>query len=74
MKFYVGQNEDYSLGDSISDSSEKLLRRGRGKVSIDVISVNREYMQSGTYFLQKVLLVSGRLLLVTRSRRHHEGF
>ena len=25
------QNEDYSLGDSISDSSEKLLQSGRGE-------------------------------------------
>ena len=31
VKFYLGQNEDYSLGDSISDSSEKLLQRGRGE-------------------------------------------
>ena len=27
-KFYLGQNEDYSPGDSISESSEKLLQRG----------------------------------------------
>ena len=27
----MGQNEDYSLGDSTSDSSEKLLQRGREK-------------------------------------------
>ena len=27
-EFYLGQNEDYSLGDSTSDSSEKLLQRG----------------------------------------------
>ena len=29
VKFYLGQNEDYSPGDSISDSSEKQLQRGR---------------------------------------------
>ena len=29
MKFYWGQNEDYSPEDSISDSSEKLLQRGK---------------------------------------------
>ena len=29
--YYLGQNEDYSLGDSISDSSEKLLQRSRVK-------------------------------------------
>ena len=31
VKFYLGQNEDYSLGDSISDSSEKLLQKGGGE-------------------------------------------
>ena len=31
VKFYWGQNEDYSLGDSISESSEKLLPRGMGE-------------------------------------------
>ena len=31
VKFYLGQNEDCSLGDSTSDSSEKLLQRGRGQ-------------------------------------------
>ena len=34
VKPYLGQNEDCSLGDSTSDSSEKLLHRGRGKVKI----------------------------------------
>ena len=29
--FYLEQNEDYSLKDNISDSSEKLLQRGRGE-------------------------------------------
>ena len=31
VKFYWGQNEDYSLGDSTSDTTEKLLQRDRGK-------------------------------------------
>ena len=31
VKFYLGQNEDYSPEDSISDSSEKLLQRGKGE-------------------------------------------
>ena len=31
VKFYLGQNEDCSPGDSITDSSEKLLQRGRGE-------------------------------------------
>ena len=38
------------------DSSEKLLPRGRS-VYIYVILVKGEHMQSGTYFLQKFLLV-----------------
>ena len=29
--FYLGQNEDYSLGDSFSNSTEKLLPKDRGK-------------------------------------------
>ena len=37
VKFYLGQNQDDSLGDSISDSSEKLLQRG--KIRIYVILV-----------------------------------
>ena len=36
-KFYFRQNEDYSLGDSISDSSKKLFQSGGGKVSMCVI-------------------------------------
>ena len=31
VKFYLEQNEDYSLGDSISDSFERLLQRGLGE-------------------------------------------
>ena len=30
----LGANEDYSQGDSISDSSEELLQRGRGARSV----------------------------------------
>ena len=33
-KFYLGQNEDYSLGDSVSGNSGELLRRGGVKVCI----------------------------------------
>ena len=47
-----------SLGDSTSNSSEKLLQRGRVENSIHVILVKREYMQkSSTYFSRKSLLV-----------------
>ena len=50
VKFYLRQYEDCSLGDSASDSSEKLLQRGRGegKDSIYVIWVKGEYIQSST--------------------------
>ena len=48
VKFYLGQYEDCSLGDSTSDGSEKLLQRRRGKNSIYVILVKGKYMWSGT--------------------------
>ena len=71
----MGQNEDYSLGNSTSDSSERLLQRGRGKVSINVILVKGEYMQSSTFFFpHKVSASLAKLLLVPRSGCHHEGF
>ena len=53
VKLYLGQNEDCSLGDSISDSSEKLLQRGGGEDSIYVSLVKGEYKQSSTYFFAK---------------------
>ena len=31
VKFYLGQNEDYSPGDSISESSEGRLQTGEGR-------------------------------------------
>ena len=31
MNFSLGQDEDYTLGDSALDSAEKLLQRGRGE-------------------------------------------
>ena len=31
LNLFGWQNEDYSSGDSISDSSEKMLQRGRGE-------------------------------------------
>lgn len=68
VKFYLGQNEDCSPGDSISESSEKLLRRGGGKVSTYGFWWRvRGSMPSSTHYCR-------RFLLVTRSRRHHEGF
>ena len=43
VKFYLGQNEDCSLRDSISDSSEKLLQRGSGGRSIYMILVKGKF-------------------------------
>lgn len=31
VKLYLGENEDSSQGGSISDTSEKMLQRGRGR-------------------------------------------
>ena len=44
------QNEDYSLGDNISDSSEKLLQRGWGEISSTYDFSEGRYMQSNTHF------------------------
>ena len=48
---------------ALRNCSEEL----RGKVSIYVILVKGKYMQSSTYFLQKVFASH-------EGRRHHEGF
>ena len=68
VKFYLRQNEDYSLGDSLSDSSEKLLQRGRGKISVTEFFVKRGYTESSKHFSSGLLLVRRKLLLVMRSR------
>ena len=49
VKFHLGQNEDCSLGDSNSDSSEKRLQRGRGEGQYI-----RDFGEGSPYFLQKV--------------------
>ena len=51
---------------SISDSSEELLQGG--KVSITYDFSEGENVPSSTYFGRSVVLVTGRLLLVKRSR------
>ena len=60
-----GTNKDCSLGDSISDSSEKMLQNGRREVRIYAIILTNEYLQSSTYFLPKVVTS---LVKVTASR------
>ena len=64
VKFYLGQNEDHSSKDSLSDSSEELFQRacwGQGGGVVSVWFWWRRCMKSGTCF-------GRRLLLVTRSR------
>ena len=59
VKFYWGKNEDYGLGDSTSESSEKLLQRGReeGKYICD-FSEERihkiKHSSSSSFFFLKV--------------------
>ena len=53
VKFYLEQNEDYSLGDSISDSSEKLLQRGSGGRSIYMILVKGKFNSVKHLFYKK---------------------
>lgn len=60
----MAQNEDYSLGGSLSDSSKKLLQRGRGNDSIYVILVKREVHVTRHRILLKV---AASLMKVTMS-------
>ena len=70
----LGQNEDYSPRDSISDSSEKLLQRGRGKVSIHVIfmkggaTCNQAYIYIYIFFFFQIVSAS----LVRATVSHEE--
>ena len=73
VKFPLGQNEDCSLGESISDGSEKLLQRGKGKGSIYVILIKREHMQSSTYYFGENFCCSHEASASHRNNHHHEG-
>ena len=64
-KFYLGQNEDCSLGDSISLISGKPLPRSRGEGQYICDFGEGGIHTINTYFC--------RFLLVTKSRYHHEG-
>ena len=57
VKFYLRQYEDWGLGDSTSDSSEKLLQRG-GR-------------QGGEYVIV-VVRVGGRVRVISRLMVGHE--
>ena len=56
VKFYLRQTEDYSLRDSTSDSSERLLQRGGGGRSIYKILVKGNSVQLSTHFTKGFLL------------------
>ena len=66
VKLYLGKNEDCSLGDSTSDSSERLLQRGSGGRWIYKILVKGEF-NALKHLLYK------RILLFMRNWCHHEG-
>ena len=57
VKLYLGQNDDYSQGDSTSDSPEKLLQRGGRR--------GREYVIV-------VVRVGGRVRVISRLMASHE--
>ena len=63
LGFIWGKSQDYSLGDSISDSSEELLQRDGGRSVLYTILV-KGVLQSITQF-------GGGLLLVQRGRYNH---
>ena len=52
--FYLEQNEDYSLKDNISDSSEKLLQRGRGEGQYIV-----DFGEGGVHAIKHIFFFSG---------------
>ena len=54
VKLYVGQNEDCELGDSSSDGSERLLKRGSGGRSIYNILVKGEFNEIKHLFYKRV--------------------
>ena len=53
LNFLMGPNQDYSQGDNLSDSSEELLQKGRGEVSIHMILV-KSIREIKHIFWQKV--------------------
>ena len=53
----MGQNEDCSLGGSLSDSSERLLQSGSGGESIYKVLVKGEFDTMKHSFYKRFLLV-----------------
>ena len=52
----MGQNEDYSLGGSLSDSSERLLQSGSGGESIYKVLVKGEFDTMKHSFYKRVFV------------------
>ena len=73
VKFYLGPNKDYSSGDSISDTSQKVPWRGSREVYLWFWGRGSTQNQSHIYCIRFLLVLWG-LLLITRNRYHHEGF
>ena len=68
VKFYWGQNEDYSPGESSSDSSEKLLQRDSGEDGYKLA-----FGEGGIYAIKHICFCR-RFLLVMRRSYHPEKF
>ena len=65
-KFYLGQNEDYSPGDSISESSEKLLQRGDRKVKTYAVLVK------GVHAVKPIFLEKATVSLMEVAASHEK--
>ena len=76
VKFYLGQKEDCSPGDSTSKALRNCSKEIAGKDSIYVILVKGEYMRPRISFFVESFSWKDlmKLLLVMRNNRHHEGF
>ena len=71
VKFSLGQNEDCSLGDSTSDSFEKLLKSASTERSVYVI-----FGEGGLHAIKHVFCQKAATSLFSSHKEqcHHEGF
>lgn len=74
VQLHLGQKEDSSHGDHLSNSSEKLLHKSEGGLRYVCDFSERKYMQSSTHFDRRSLLVPGRLLLTDVSFNDFNAF
>ena len=66
----MGQNEDYSLGDSISDSSEKLLQRGREEGQYTYNFSKGRVHAIKHIFLQKISATTSHMKITASHKEH----